>query len=1065
MQDSFVGKPLVADSSIDTFSLAWAEFENVIGKNYLDVLNQAIAVDADFDFDEAFAQIKANQIVRIVYDKNENTLAKLSNLYSALNMSKSSVFVLLQNQGNNTNFYIGVRSDNEQLSVEAQEVLQNSFYGNFPGVEQQPVCSGDEDIKNSFERISDFIRQESSAFATVTGVPSLKEDTAKEFSQGLEKLIDAMGDRLFSALFIATPFERPQLLELENQYQKLYSELSLLNISQLSLSEQESVSLGKSISEGFSKSLSESTSLATTQTCGTSTSTTDGKTTSLASAAAGAGAAAGAALGTWVFPGVGTVAGAAIGGGVAAIAGAFLGSKSHTETTGTTESTSQSTTETHGTTTTTTTNTTTTETLTDTKGQAYQYEVKNRRVADALKILDEQLERIRIAKSYGAWNWAAYFTGDKDTVKIGAETYSGILRGEKTGVEHCAISYWTNDMRDFDKALKDISCIRHPRFNIGRGSRKIIVSPTAMLSTQEMAVGMAIPQKSIPGLPVFESVEFGRSVTTYDHISGEKCCIGNVSHFGTESKCNPVMLDLKSLTSHTFVTGSTGSGKSNMIYTLLRELSCRENPIPFLVIEPAKGEYKDVFGGCEGVNVFGSNPYLTPLLKINPFAFPYNDRGKGIHIMEHIDRLIEILNAVWPMYAAMPAILKEAVELTYKRCGWDLLNSKNKYTPAVFPDFHDLLQELPSVIEATKYADEIKSNYAGALLTRVKSLTNGYYRNIFQKEELDPAVLFDQSCIIDISRVGSSETKSLIMGIVFLKLQEYRMSSSQQKNSTLRHITILEEAHNLLRKTSSNQSMEGANLQGKSVEMITNAIAEMRTYGEGFIIVDQSPGLLDESVIRNTNTKIVLRLPDFDDRLLVGKAQNLQDEQINELARLKTGCASVYQNNWQEAVLCQIPYNSDAAQEKPLEFIAPENVPSDTRTVAEEEMLKLLSDRIAGINDVLSEDKRRLLQKYYPEMIVDEEAGSLNKDKALTYYNVFIALPQQIKEIKGISDFKSWTNKLINQVFAIDTVAKLDTSRKDILLGAMFELLKLQDSKQKELWEREAGNILNWRKW
>ena len=153
MQDSFVENPLVADSSIDTFSLAWAEFENVIGKNYLDVLNQAIAVDADFDFDEAFAQIKANQVVRIVYDKNENTLAKLSNLYSALNMSHSSVFVLLQNQGRNTNFYVGVRSNNEEQAAEAQGVLQNSFYGNFPGVEQQLVCSGDEDSKNSFERI------------------------------------------------------------------------------------------------------------------------------------------------------------------------------------------------------------------------------------------------------------------------------------------------------------------------------------------------------------------------------------------------------------------------------------------------------------------------------------------------------------------------------------------------------------------------------------------------------------------------------------------------------------------------------------------------------------------------------------------------------------------------------------------------------------------------------------------------------------------------------------------------------------------------------------------------
>jgi hypothetical protein len=229
--------------------------------------------------------------------------------------------------------------------------------------------------------------------------------------------------------------------------------------------------------------------------------------------------------------------------------------------------------------------------------------------------------------------------------------------------------------------------------------------------------------------------------------------------------------------------------------------------------------------------------------------------------------------------------------------------------------------------------------------------------------------------------------------------------------------------------------------------------------------VDQSPGFLDDSVIRNTNTKIVLRLPDFDDRLLVGKAQNLQDEQINELARLKTGCASVYQNNWQEAVLCQIPYNSDAEQEKPLRFVALEKVPYDTRTVAEEEMLKLLADRIAGVSETLSEDKICLLQKYYPQLVLDEKTGTLNKDKALTYYNTFIALPQQIKEIKGISDFKSWTNKLIYQVFAIDTVAKLDISRKDILLGAMFELLKLQDSKQKDLWEREAGNILNWRKW
>ena len=98
---------------------------------------------------------------------------------------------------------------------------------------------------------------------------------------------------------------------------------------------------------------------------------------------------------------------------------------------------------------------------------------------------------------------------------------------------------------------------------------------------------------------------------------------------------------------------------------------------------------------------------------------------------------------------------------------------------------------------------------------------------------------------------------------------------------------------------------EGSNLLGKSVEMLANSIAEMRTYGEAFIIADQAPGLLDMSVIRNTNTKIILRLPEYSDRELVGKAANLSDEQIEELAKLKTGVAAVYQNNWISPVLCQ----------------------------------------------------------------------------------------------------------------------------------------------------------------
>jgi hypothetical protein len=255
------------------------------------------------------------------------------------------------------------------------------------------------------------------------------------------------------------------------------------------------------------------------------------------------------------------------------------------------------------------------------------------------------------------------------------------------------------------------------------------------------------------------------------------------------------------------------------------------------------------------------------------------------------------------MYAAMPAILKEAVENIYISKGWDLNYSICPNGKTVYPTFDDLLKVLPVIINMSGYAQELKSNYEGALVTRVKSLTNGLVGRIFCEHELTENILFDENCIIDLSRVGSIETKSLIMGILFLRLSEYRMCSKTTKNSNLKHITVLEEAHHLLRRTSTEQSQEGANLQGKAVEMLANSIAEMRTYGEGFIIADQAPGLLDLAVIRNTNTKIILGLPDQSDRELVGKAAGLKDEQIDELAKLKTGVAVVFQSDWIEPVL------------------------------------------------------------------------------------------------------------------------------------------------------------------
>jgi hypothetical protein len=373
--------------------------------------------------------------------------------------------------------------------------------------------------------------------------------------------------------------------------------------------------------------------------------------------------------------------------------------------------------------------------------------------------------------------------------------------------------------------------------------------------------------------------------------------LGGIYHMG-KSELLPVILNKKSLTSHTFITGSTGSGKSNTIYKMLDEL--KQSGAKFLVIEPAKGENKNVFGNYDDVSVYGTNPVLAPLLRINPFTF-----NEGIHILEHLDRLVEIFNVCWPMYAAMPAVLKDAIEKSYEEAGWDLLTSTNKYPGKLYPAFLDVVENIRKIIDTSEYSDENKGNYKGALVTRLKSLCNGINGLIFSNNEIGNSELFDENVIVDLSRIGSMETKALIMGILVMKLQEYRMTSGKM-NSDLQHITVLEEAHNLLKRTSTDQSSESSNLLGKSVEMLANAIAEMRTYGEGFVIADQAPGLLDLSVIRNTNTKIILRLPDKSDRELVGKAAGLNDDQIVELARLQCGVAAVYQNDWIQPVLCKV---------------------------------------------------------------------------------------------------------------------------------------------------------------
>ena len=859
-----------------------------VNKNYLIDVNKCDPIPLN-EAEKTFSVMSLFQIDKIVYDEDENINDKLVSVYSALSNFGSTALLVIDSDEGGVRFFLGTRDTNEPYV--AKEILKKSLHGNFPGINitEKDAASIEEFLEKRIP--TDYSNM---AVSSVSIVPSMRDEDKDRFVQGIEKFIDSMAGEKYMAVFVSQPLSKQDLEDKKRGYEEMYTALSQCSEMNLTYGENESESVALGLSTGFSKAVNDGISDTTGKNKGTNRSR-------------GRSHNHGFSFGLF-----GT--GVNFGGGTNSSRGSYEGtSESHTETYSETETTTD----------------TKTDTQTTTKGTNASIQItrQNKTVQELLDKIDEQLERIKNCESYGLWDSACYFMAEKQEIAIvAANTYKALVAGEKTSVENSFINVWDNDYDNAERSLQIMDYLRyglHPKFVYkpefaGPDYDMQEITAASLISGVELPILMGLPHKSVSGVTSIVSAEFGRNVFTKTPIKAKRNInLGAIYHMGEVFKENRVKLNLESLTAHCFITGSTGSGKSNTTYKIIDELTNSENNVKFLVIEPAKGEYKLAFGDMPGLNIFTTNPKYYSMLRLNPFEF-----HEEIHVLEHLDRLIEIFSACWPLYAAMPAVLKQSFERAYILHGWDLNHST--YTNmgnGRYPTFKDVVDILPKVMDESDFSAEVKGNYIGSLVTRVESLTNGLVGQIFNSIGIDDEVLFDQNTVVDLSRVGSTETKALLMGVIVLKLSEYRQSTSEGTNLPLQHVTIMEEAHNLLKRTSTDQGQESANVQGKSVEMISNSIAEMRTYGEGFIIVDQSPTAVDISAIKNTNTKIVMRLPEAVDCESVGRSIGLDDDQIRELSRLDKGVAAVYQNDWLETVLvkidkCSSRYEIDTVKEQ-----------------------------------------------------------------------------------------------------------------------------------------------------
>lgn len=347
---------------------------------------------------------------------------------------------------------------------------------------------------------------------------------------------------------------------------------------------------------------------------------------------------------------------------------------------------------------------------------------------------------------------------------------------------------------------------------------------------------------------------------------------------------------------HAFIAGVPGSGKTNIMHHLTSSLW--KKGIPFLVLEPAKQEYRALLNDEEmkDVYLFAPNADMSFPLHINPFELP-----KGMIIAEHIRKLCEVFEGAFYLFPPLPFLLDTAIETIYKRLGWDPSdvytgNEKDgngKSRP--FPTMSMLYEQMEKEIQKTKYDSETGGNIESALKVRIGSLLRREMGDVFDVpvSTFPPEKWLEVPAIIELESMGTGPANFLNLLLCTLIRETLKVNPDYDKGS-LRHVIFIEEAHNLICSQAEDISGEDANPKVAATNFIVKMLAEVRALKEGIVIADQLPSAMAPEVLKNTGLKLGLRITANDDRSYLGNTMSASSVQLEKMATFKVGEALVF---------------------------------------------------------------------------------------------------------------------------------------------------------------------------
>lgn len=557
---------------------------------------------------------------------------------------------------------------------------------------------------------------------------------------------------------------------------------------------------------------------------------------------------------------------------------------------------------------------TVTDAVNNTKGESY--DVQNGFALEMMEYADKAIERLRLGKSNGMWETVITYSAETEEAK---QVLESCIKGEMAKPNPDLLPAV---VRTVEEGVSNANPVVIPKIL----NNEDLSDLCTCVTSEELGFISTPPVGSVPNFEV-------RVEKNYPLIADPKpgVVVGNLND-GIRALPNmPFVLSESDLARHTFVCGITGSGKTTTVKRIIEQAQK-----PFLVIESAKTEYRNIkLGNGSKPDVFTLGRPELNCISMNPFYIQ-----NGISPQMHIDLLKDLFNASFSFYGPMPYILEKCLQNIYKNKGWNLTFGYHPYLADnrsiqnlfeanytdkkykieshkyLFPTMQDLKDEVERYVEQEmNYEGEVAGNIKTAIKARLESLCSGAKGFMFNTHEyLNMKELLDSEAVFELEGLADDADKAFAVGLLIIFVNEYRQKCGKREanESPLAHLLVIEEAHRLLKNTSTERISEDmGNPKGKAVEHFTNMLAEMRSYGQGVIVAEQIPSKLAPDVIKNSSNKIVQRLVAIDDQNIMANTIGIDSDDAMQLGALSAGKSLCHKEGMSKPVKVDIIPTTD----------------------------------------------------------------------------------------------------------------------------------------------------------